>query len=97
MDLWGRANLQADSPFWRAWVGAGREPALSGGPGHARVPRTSGLRRMHLVLPPPYAVCLDLGAGWGGTAFFFLICFLSLPLHPSNKLKGIYMLVGFRL
>lgn len=41
------------------------EPALGGGLGQVCVQGSSGLCRVHLVLPPPDGACLDQGAGWG--------------------------------
>lgn len=70
-------------------MGACGEPALGGVPGQVCVQRTLGLHRIHFV-------CLDLGAGWEGTSSFSSsVCYTSL--YTLNKLKGIYMQVGFGL
>lgn len=82
------------SPGWPGWVHVG-ESALGGGPGQVCVQGTSGLCRIHLSLPPPDAACLDLGAGGGDSLLSPVFYF---PLYTLlNKLKGIYMQVGFGL
>lgn len=76
----------------RAWVCVVGSQTPRGGPRQVCVQGSSGPCRIHLSLPPPDAECLDLVAGGGG---ILLSPVFRRSRYILNKLKGIYMQVGF--